>query len=148
VVTSTEGLASSSFDVVTLNAVWMCLSSEEECLRVLKEIHRLLKAGGHLIASVTHPCFRDRSFSTYRTDFDMRNYLKDGSPFQVRMEDGTNGVEINDTHWSLGAMSRQLKQSGFVDTGFLELGDGQDLAAGSPWLIITASIPTASGKPK
>src|SRR5262245_36857553 len=52
-----EKIQSGIFDVVTLNGVWMCLTSREACLKTLWEIARLLRSNGVLIASVTHPCF-------------------------------------------------------------------------------------------
>src|SRR5206468_10196342 len=51
-----QEIESGIFDVVTFNAVWMCLASREACLDALKKIARLLRSNGHLIASVTHPC--------------------------------------------------------------------------------------------
>ena len=39
---STEEIKSGTFDVVTFNAVWMCLTSREACLDTLKKIARLL----------------------------------------------------------------------------------------------------------
>src|SRR6266576_7119079 len=55
---TTEEIQSGIFDVVTFNAVWMCLTSSEACLDAFSRIARLLRADGRLVASVTHPCFR------------------------------------------------------------------------------------------
>src|SRR5213080_4346933 len=57
-------IESGIFDVVTFNAVWMCLASREACLDALSGIARLLRSNGHLVVSVTHPCFRPVSFRT------------------------------------------------------------------------------------
>lgn len=141
IVGSSKELQDGSFDIVILNAVWMCLPTEKECLKVLRDVHRLLKSGGEMIAAVTHPCFRDRKFSTYRTDFNPNNYLNDGIEFGVTIFDGAKQIHVVDTHWSLSAMSRQLRETGFVVTEFLELPDqmkDRDLKAASPWLIIVA----------
>ena len=43
---STEEIKSGTFDVVTFNAVWMCLTSREACLDTLKKIARLLRSTG------------------------------------------------------------------------------------------------------
>lgn len=141
IVESSKELRDGSFDVVTLNAVWMCLPTQKECLNVLRDVHRLLKSGGEVIAAVTHPCFRDRRFSTYWTNFNPKDYLNDGIEFGVTISDGSEQIHIIDTHWSLSAMSRQLKETGFVITELLELPDqagrGSSKAA-SPWLIILA----------
>lgn len=134
---ATRDLPSASFDVITSNAVWMCWTSEEECLLNLREIERLLAPGGVFLASVTHPCFRDVGFATYRTDFDRARYLEDGTSFRVRMFDGEREVELVDTHWSLGAMTRQLRASGLRVVTITEVADAHG-AAGSPWMIVEA----------
>src|SRR5919108_5441123 len=74
---------SGTFDVVTFNAVWMCLTSHQACLETLSEIASLLRSNGHLVASVTHPCFRTWKFSDYSTDFNNRDYFNDGTLFNV-----------------------------------------------------------------
>src|SRR5262245_54751632 len=56
VIETTEEIQAGTFDAVTLNGVWMCLTSREDCLNELSEIARLLRSNGRLIASVTHPC--------------------------------------------------------------------------------------------
>lgn len=136
-VQSTSDLEDGAFDVVTCNGVWMCWTTGAECVAALSEIRRLLAAGGVLLASVTHPCFRDRAFATYRTDFDPRSYLADGTPFRVRVFDGEREVELEDTHWSLGAMTRQLAASGLSLTAITEVADRAE-APGAPWMIVEA----------
>lgn len=139
VVEHTEELREGSFDVVTCNGVWMCWPTEEACIANLSEMRRLLAPGGILLASVTHPCFRDRQFATYRTDFDMSRYLDDGRSFRVTVFDGEREVVLDDTHWSLTAMSRQLVASGLHLSGIEELADSGG-APGSPWLIVEAGL--------
>jgi len=136
-VRSTSGLPDGAFDVVTCNGVWMCWPTEENCVRNLREIVRLLAPGGLFLAAVTHPCFRDRPFATFRTDFDPARYLEDGTPFRVTMFDGAREVELDDTHWSLSAMTRQLRAT---DLQLLEILEVPDLggATGCPWMIIEA----------
>lgn len=81
VVAQTTDLADGTFDIVTSNGVWMCWTADEACVANLSEIRRLLAPDGIFLGSVTHPCFRDRSFATYRTDFDMARYLDNGTTF-------------------------------------------------------------------
>jgi SAM-dependent methyltransferase len=136
-----EEIQSRIFDVVTFNAVWMCLTSREACLGVSSEIARLLRSNGRLVASVTHPCFRTCRFPNYFTDFNNRDYFNDGTLFNVTIHDGKRELHIVDTHWSLTAMSSQLNESGFAIENLYELprstsGSSQDDA--SLWLVIVA----------
>jgi len=129
------------FDVVTFNAVWMCLTSREACLDTLTKIARLLRSNGRLIASVTHPCFRMCEFSNYSTDFNNRDYFNDGTLFDVTISDGKRELHIVDTHWSLTEMSSQLNESGFVIENLYELPrstNGSSEPDASLWLVIVA----------
>jgi hypothetical protein len=129
------------FDVVTFNAVWMCLTSRQACLDTLSVIARLLRLNGRLIASVTHPCFRTCKFPNYSTDFRNRDYFNDGTLFNVTIYDGKRELHIVDTHWSLTAMSEQLNESGFVIENLYELPrstSGSSQHDASLWLVIVA----------
>ena len=136
-----QEIESGIFDVVTFNAVWMCLASREACLDALKKIARILRSNGHLIASVTHPCFRTRKFSNYFTDFNNSDYFNDGTLFNVTIYNGKRELHIVDTHWSLTAMSSQLNESGFVIENLYELPrstNGSSERNASLWLVIIA----------
>lgn len=51
---SIPGLASGTFDVVVCNRALMDMS---EVVAPIREVARLLRAGGRLVASLSHPCF-------------------------------------------------------------------------------------------
>jgi SAM-dependent methyltransferase len=141
VVEATEEIQSGIFDVVTFNAVWMCLTSRKDCSGALSEISRLLRSNGRLLASVTHPCFRTCKFSNYFTDFSNRDYFNDGTLFNVTIYDGKRELHIVDAHWSLTAMSSQLNESGFVIENLYELPRSTSESSqpdASLWLVIVA----------
>jgi SAM-dependent methyltransferase len=130
-----------TFDVVTFNAVWMCLTSRKACLDTLKKIARLLRSNGRLIASVTHPCFRTCTFSNYFTDFDNRDYFNEGTLFNVTICNGKRELHIVDAHWSFTAMTSQLNESGFAIESLYELPgstSGSNEHDASQWLVIVA----------
>ena len=136
-----QEIESGIFDVVTFNGVWMCLTSRKACLDVLKNIARLLRPNGRLIASVTHPFFRTCKFSGYSTDFNDRDYFNDGTLFNVTIYDGKRELHIVDAHWSMTAMSSQLNEAGFAIENLYELPrptGGSSQHAASLWLVIVA----------
>jgi len=138
---TTEEIQSGTFDVITFNGVWMCLTNREACLNTLSEVTRLLRPNGRLIASVTHPCFRTCEFSNYSTDFNNRDYFNDGTLFNVTIHDAKHELHIVDTHWSLTAMSSQLHKSGFEIESLYELPhatSGSNQPDASLWLVIVA----------
>lgn len=130
-----EQLPENRVDLAFMLGVWMCWSSDEECKANLAILNRKLRAGGTLIASVTHPCFRDRKFATYHTDFEMNQYLKNGTPFKVFVGREGKRTVINDTHWSLEAMLQQATESGFILTGLKEHAD-EPATFQPPWLSL------------
>jgi SAM-dependent methyltransferase len=138
---TTQEILPGTFDVVTFNGVWMCLTSRQACLDTLSEIARLLQSKGTLIASVTHPCFRECKFLNYSTDFNNRDYFNAGTLFNVTIYDEKRELHIVDTHWSLTAMSSQLNESGFVIENLCELPrstTGSNQHDASLWLVIVA----------
>ena len=126
-----------SMDAVTNVAVWMCQPTEDACDAMLQEIFALLRPGGHLLAAVTHPCFRWEEFSTFKTDFHRRDYNRSGTSFRVTLHDNACEVAVTDTHWNLQDMTRQLHRSGFLVIHLHEIPDIPDTGP-CPWLIIHA----------
>ncbi len=140
IVDDANRIENGTLDAVVWNALWMCLPSRRDCAECLAEAYRVLRPGGLFVASVTHPCFRDRQFATFRTSFDMDDYWREGMPFQVTMFDGTYVVQFTDYHWSLGEMSRQLKEAGLQLHELREISDLDEAPwpRGVPWLVLVA----------
>ncbi len=129
------------YDAVYFNAVWMILDSYKLCINVLSQINGLLKQDGYLIASVTHPCFRDVKFSNFETNFNRNNYLNNGEPFKVDVWDQAKTLTFTDIHWSLSTMSKQLYESNFIIEQIIELPDSQNEFPSHhipPWLVLVA----------
>jgi len=130
-----DALQPASLDAITMLGVWMHFRTEAQCIAELATLRRLLKADGRLIAAVTHPCFRDEVFSTFKTDFDMQRYLAPGSEFDVTIFDADASVTLRDTHWNLEAMSKQITRAGLAIAAIYERPDIEP-ARGAPWLIL------------
>jgi methyltransferase family protein len=110
-------IPSSLFDVIVFSAVWMTLSSEEECISTLSKLKTCLTPSGCVLFSVTHPCFRTFPFSTFSTAFDADRYLESGHTYRVFLSDNKSGVVLHDHHWPLAAMARQIAAAElYIDT--------------------------------
>jgi SAM-dependent methyltransferase len=149
IVRSPKSLESRSFDVITLIAVWMEFPSDRAAMKNLNLISRLLKQSGHLIAAVTHPCFREEKHCTFWTDFSNSQYLNVGHPYKVSVTDGQQNASFQDYHWNLEQMSSQLARAGFSIRRMYETTDVKSHSnpRGAPWLIIDAEMraPTCNG---
>ena len=126
------------FDVIFMLGVWMCWKTHAECVETLGLLAGSLKPNGILIASVTHPSFRDRAFATYHTDFSASHYMANGTPFRVFVGKRGQEVEIDDTHWNLEAMISQVRQAGLMLTDLKEHADGRSGEMPS-WLSLVLS---------
>ncbi len=135
----------SSYDAVVWNAVWMCLQSRSQCISALTNSVAVLRSGGMFLASVSHPGFLDREFSTYRTSFKVENYFREGGEYEVTMFDKQSTLKFIDFHWSLGEMVRQMREVRLQLCEIIEIGDrcAADVSNGVPWLLFVAqSSPT------
>jgi hypothetical protein len=135
----------SSYDAVVWNAVWMCLGSRSQCISALTDSVAVLRSGGMFLASVSHPGFLDREFSTYRTSFKVENYFREGGEYEVTMFDKQSVLQFIDFHWSLGEMVRQMREVRLQLCEIIEIGDRcvDDVSNGVPWLLFVAqSSPT------
>lgn len=126
------------YDVIIFCAVWMVLSTKEECIRCLNWMRDHLTSEGVILFAVTHPCFRDIHFRSFSTDFSQRRYLESGSAFRVFIRDDQYGVVIQDYHWSLSEMFDQVRQCRLWFDLILELpdlDDGEPARGYPPWLV-------------
>jgi hypothetical protein len=126
------------WELVLFVAVWMGLETHDECVTVLRSIRSLLTPDGRVFAAVTHPCFRDRSFHTYSTSFDMGQYLMSGTRFKVNLFDNVRSLAIWDTHWTLADHVRQLVEAGLQVESLIEPPDLEPASEGVPWLVVVA----------
>lgn len=131
------------FDAIVTLGVWMCWRTHKECVETLGLLVRSMKPDGVLIAAVTHPCFRDRGFATYRTDFDVGRYMANGTAFQVFVGQRGREVVIEDYHWNLEAMMAQATEAGLALVELKEHSDGKNGEIPSWLSLVLRRVPTA-----
>lgn len=139
-----DSIKSSSYDLVILSMVLVCIDSREEFSRVLTHIERVLKMDGIVIISTSHPCFRQFHFSNFYTSVSAENplkYLEDGSPFEVTIYDNDEKkVVFTDYHWSLSYTINTLIEVGLVINQMIETEDDRSSSntneSYSPFLIL------------
>jgi hypothetical protein len=112
----------------------MTLPSYEACLRYLAEQHRL-RCEGRAFIVVTHPCFREESYSSFKTQFNNEDYLQSGASFGVEVFDRDKAIQFVDYHWNLSTMLKQSREVGFRMLALAELPDAPgDNPRGAPGL--------------
>ncbi|MCB0782539.1 MAG: class I SAM-dependent methyltransferase, partial [Flavobacteriales bacterium] len=81
-----SALPDKHFDLVLLSMVIVCVPTLGELRELAHDLARVLKTGGTLIVATTHPCFRQYSFSDFRTSVGTSQpfeYMRDSMPFEV-----------------------------------------------------------------
>ena len=141
-----EQIPSDYYDAVLVSMVLVCIGLEEEYLEVLRHIRRSKKEKGRAYIAVTHPCFRDRSFSNFHTSYGGEQpfkYLKNGEPFDVYIEDEMPpSVAFTDYHWTFSFTLNAIVQAGMTIERVIETQDDK-LSQNyndnfSPYLVIVA----------
>lgn len=136
----------SHYDAVLLSMVLVCIASQEEYFEILKTVAKSKTEKGRAYIAVTHPCFRDRKFSNFHTSYGERqpfNYLSDGEPFDVYIEDEMPpSVAFTDYHWTFSFTINAIIQAGMAVERVIETPD-DPLArtyndSFSPYLIVIA----------
>jgi len=116
------------YDCVVFSLVLMTLGDRGEISRCLQDFQRYLRPGGELIVAVSHPCFREKDFSTFSTEFGKTKpflYHREGERFEVTIRNEKTGqtAVFHDFHWTLATTVNLMIEAGFTIAGMLELMD-------------------------
>lgn len=114
------------YDVIILSFVLVTIKSKIKSLELMDTVKKLLKKDGKIYFIDTHPCFRDKLFSTSRTKFNYLNYNKNYIPFQVELSDCMNAakhVVFEDYHKSLAEIFSLFTKNNFFIKELDELYD-------------------------
>ena len=112
-------LPDNSIDAVVSNFVLMMCPNKGMIRDVLIDIYRILRLNGKFLFCITHPCFIDKSFSTYRNiftgDFDYF-YEGQGHQFSLINRDGkmVTDESFRDYHYPLETYLNFLTETGFI----------------------------------
>lgn len=116
VVVGPEDIPDDCFDFVVLSLVLVAIPSEATIQEVMNHCKRALKPNGTLVIATTHPCFRDRMFSTFHTNYltEPFPYKESGTEFDVYLctQRQDEFIVIHDTHRTLSWYSNLLRSNG------------------------------------
>lgn len=122
-----DSIPSKKYDAILLSMVLVCINNEKDFLSILNKIKISKTQEGRVYIAVTHPCFRDKNFSNFKTSFcsnQTYEYLKDGQPFNVFIEDDKPPfVGFTDFHWTLSFTINKIVESGLFIERIIETPD-------------------------
>lgn len=132
------------YDIVVQSSVLMCIPDRKSLNSILESNYNSLKTGGHLVISITHPCFLQYEYGHYKTSYNHNNfnYLSDESEYKVFMKRKDKGELIFiDYNWSLSTIINQLLYQGFelvkmIEHPDLPSEDFETTEEGCPWMFL------------
>lgn len=142
-------LPSNNYDAIACSMVVMCIDSQAGLEDCFQQMHRVARPGALLVVTVTHPCFRDKAFSYFRTSCFGREYpyRTEGWPFEVHVDGPDGPITFTDHHWSLGFMLELIARTGWRLASLEELPDvpfrSNVNEEHPPYLILTFNKPHA-----
>lgn len=145
---NTESIPLNHFDVALLSMVLMCIDDKTEYSFVCSTVSRVINKSGRVIISLSHPCFRQYRFSNFHTSYcegQLFEYLKDGPPFSVSINDnGLDEVSFEDYHYSLSFTINELSKVGLVVERMIETTDDLNNSRSNsqypPFIILICKI--------
>ncbi|MGA1980766.1 MAG: methyltransferase domain-containing protein [Sedimentisphaerales bacterium] len=128
IVKDVESVPTNHFDGVVLSLVLMTIPSIREQQYIFQQIKRIKTTSGTCIVAVTHPCFHNYEFSTFKTEFvngRSFEYLNQGQPYSVELTDKSKNVivDFKDYHWPLATMINLIVSAGISIRKAVELND-------------------------
>lgn len=114
------------FDCIFISMVFVCTSDEEGFLAIIKEVKKSIKKGGVILVANPHPCFRDKPFSSYFTEYTIGknfNYFNNGEKHQIFLRHSS--INFHDYNWSVSFMLNSFISNGFRLVEMLELEDNK-----------------------
>lgn len=107
-----------NFDVITASMVFPLLSRKEDMTAIMKVCNNLLKDGGKLLISVTHPCFdhymRFGLFAHKNIKTDFTGYYASGTEFMIEHPMPNGSFTFDDFHWTLCDYFNLIRSNGFI----------------------------------
>jgi len=131
-----EDILKKYFDTIVCSMVLECIDSREEFVSTSKVISEAIKKGGKVIIGMTHPCFRNYSYSDFKAhfDFNKNSYFDNGSGFLVKMNDGQHETSFIDYHWSISFVIKVFNNFGFLVEDILEVKDNCSNSLGNKFV--------------
>lgn len=124
---SLEQAGEKKYDAIVISLVLLTIYNKEEIVQILSKLREKLSDNGFIIVADTHPCFRDKVFSTFHTEFSMANefdYFKN-KEFSVylRTNNSEGFIAFKDYHYTLSDYFNFFNQSKLKLAGLEELKD-------------------------
>jgi len=141
-------IPANTFDVIVLSLVFVCIDNDNDFTTAMQTISNSLAINGKAIIALTHPCFRQYSYSDYFTAYTNDKpfeYHQNGEPFEVTIHDESKklSVTFTDYHWTLSYTINKMIQTGLTIEKIIETEDDKSVSGFNkqfpPFIILIAN---------
>jgi SAM-dependent methyltransferase len=119
-------IPTNTFDCVFLSMVLVCVDTEQEIDFIVRRILETKRPEGYVFVANPHPCFRDRSFSSYFTEYSIGrgfNYFNEGDRHKLLIRD--KPMEFYDYNWSMSFVLNKFVKVGLQLVEMIEVKDNE-----------------------
>lgn len=114
------------FDCIFVSMVFICVDSEKEIEFIVERIIEAKKKEGIVLIANPHPCFRDKPFSSYYTEYTIGrpfNYFNNGAKHEIYLRN--KSISFFDYNWSISFLLNILIKKGLNLIEMSEVEDNQ-----------------------
>lgn len=114
------------YDCIFLSMVLICVDSESEIEFIIDRIVASKKMEGVIFVANPHPCFRDKPFSSYYTEYTVGrpfNYFNNGERHEIILRD--KSMSFFDYNWSVSYLLNAFIRRGLNLVEMEEVPDNQ-----------------------
>jgi len=115
-----------TFDCVFLSMVLVCVDTEQEIDFIVRRICEAKRSEGYVFVANPHPCFRDRSFSSYYTEYLIGksfSYFNEGDRHKIFIRG--KPMEFYDYNWSVSFVLNRFIKAGLQLVEMIEVEDNE-----------------------
>jgi ubiquinone/menaquinone biosynthesis C-methylase UbiE len=127
-VSDSQQLIAGQYDFISLCFVLMSIKTKTEIRKILQKLFAIKSKNGEILIALTHPCFRQFSYSYFQADFSQNKlfeYQHEGEPFTVSIFDtaAKSALTFTNYHYTLEFTLNTLTGIGFTIVKIKELYD-------------------------
>jgi SAM-dependent methyltransferase len=121
-----DQLPQNYFDCIFISMVFICVQAQQDFDFIIDKAVETKTKNGYVLVANPHPCFRDKAFSSYYTEYTLGrpfNYFNDGEKHQIILRDSS--INFYDFNWMISHLINGFTKKGLQLVEMLEVKDNK-----------------------
>lgn len=114
------------FDCIFISMVFICVPTEKDFQFIIEKVSTLKEENGYILVANPHPCFRDKAYSSYYTEYSIGKnfgYFDNGDRHKLFLRD--KAISFYDYNWSLAFLLNSFLNKGLQLVELVEIKDNE-----------------------